>query len=194
MSCTSGSTFEASESFLTEFGLGVFMIKSFGVLACLLLMTTSLCGTAPAAQGDDEAAIRDVQKEQADTWNRHDAAGYARLFTEDGDVVNVLGWWWRGRAQIQSKLEGAFAFVFHESRLSITDTSVRFLTPTIAVAHVRWTMEGARTPPSGPEPREGIQIQILQKTAGHWLIQSFQNTNAVPERPFPSGPPAAPNH
>jgi uncharacterized protein (TIGR02246 family) len=171
------------------------MNKSFGTLACLLLMTTSLCGTAPATQGDDEAAIRDVQREQADAWNRHDAAAYARLFTEDGDVVNVLGWWWRGRAQIESKLEGAFAFVFHESRLTITETSVRFLNPTIAIAHVRWTMEGARSPPGGPDPREGIQIQILQKTAGHWLIQSFQNTNAISERPFPSGPPAAtPNH
>jgi hypothetical protein len=52
-------------------------------------------------------------------------------------------------------------------------------------------MEGARTPLGAPEPLEGIQIQILQKTAGHWLIQSFQNTNAIPERPFPSGPPAA---
>jgi uncharacterized protein (TIGR02246 family) len=171
------------------------MNKYFGTLACLLLMTASLCGTAPAAQGDDEAAIRDVQREQADAWNRHDATAYARLFTEDGDVVNVLGWWWRGRTQIESKLRSAFVFVFHESRLTITETSVRFLTPTIAVAHVRWTMEGAKTPPGGPEPREGIQIQILQKTAGHWLIQSFQNTNAIPERPFPSGPPAsAPNH
>ena len=66
-----------------------------------------------------------------------------------------------------------------------------FSSPTIAVTHVRWTMEGARPPPGGPEPREGIQIQVLQKTKGHWLIVSLQNTNGIPERPFPMGPPTA---
>jgi uncharacterized protein (TIGR02246 family) len=164
------------------------MNKSLWVVALLL---AGICGSASAAQGEDEAAIRDLQSRQADAWNAHDAAAYARLFSDDGDVVNVLGWWWRGRAQIESKLGGAFAFVFRDSRLAITDTTVRFLTPTIAIAHVRWTMTGAHTPPGMPEPREGIEIQTLRKTAGHWLIESFQNTNAIPERPFPSGPPGA---
>jgi uncharacterized protein (TIGR02246 family) len=120
---------------------------------------------------------------------------FPRLFAEDGDVVNVVGWWWRGRAQIESKLTNAFAFVFRDSRLNVTDTSVRFLSPTIAIAHVRWTMTGAKSPPNMPPPTEGIQIQILQKAAGHWLIQSFQNTDAIAERPFPTAPPApAENH
>ena len=165
------------------------MNRSLGAIT-VLMMIFGIASAAAAAQSADEAAIRAVQEHQADAWNRHDAAAYARLFTEEGDVVNVVGWWWRGRAQIESKLTSAFAFVFHESRLTITETSVRFLNPTLAIAHVRWTMTGAKTPPNMPPPNEGIQMQILQKSAGHWLIQSFQNTNALPERPFPSGPPA----
>ena len=148
-------------------------------------------GTAGATASDDEGAIRQVQTLQADAWNKHDAKAYAALFTEDGDCVNVVGWWWKGRAQIESRLTAAFAFVFHESQLAVTDTAVRFLTPTIAVAHVSWTMTGAKTPPGVPEPRQGIEIQVLQKKSGHWLIESFQNTNAIPERPFPLGPPPA---
>jgi hypothetical protein len=31
-------------------------------------------------------------------------------------------------------------------------------------------MTGARTPPYMPPPGAGIQIQVLQKTTGHWLI------------------------
>ncbi len=157
-----------------------------------LLASMALGGSASAATSDDESAIRQLQVSQADAWNRHDAAAYAALFTEDGDCVNVLGWWWKGRAQIESKLKAAFAFVFHESQLTVTDTSVRFLSPTIAIAHVSWTMTGAKTPPGMPEPRQGIQSQVLQKTSGHWLIQTFQNTNGLPERPFPAGPPTAP--
>jgi uncharacterized protein (TIGR02246 family) len=144
------------------------------------------------AQTPDTAAIRDLQRRQADAWNQHDARAYARLFTENGDVVNVVGWWWHGRPEIERKLTAGFAFVFHESRLTITDVTVRLLTPTIALAHVRWTMVGAKTPPGIPEPREGIQTQVLTKQGGTWLIAGFQNTHSVPERAFPTGPGVAP--
>jgi uncharacterized protein (TIGR02246 family) len=158
--------------------------------ASILLAAVSAPPSRGAARDQDEADIRRVQARQADAWNRHDARAYAELFAEHGDVVNVVGWWWKGRAEIESKLTAAFAFVFRDSTMTITDVEVRFLAPEVAVAHVRWTMTGARTPPDIPEPREGIQTQTLQKTAGKWLIAAFQNTNAVPETPFPQGPPS----
>ena len=106
-----------------------------------------------ADRAADEAEIRTVQMRQAEAWNRHDAKAYAALFAEDADVVNVLGWWWRGRAELESKLGAAFAFVFAESTLSIAEVHTRFLAPDVAVTHVRWTMEGARTPPGVPAPK-----------------------------------------
>ena len=140
-------------------------------------------------ENPDEAEIRRLQRRQQEAWNQHDAKAYASLFTEDGDIVNVVGWWWKGRTEIEKKLTDAYAFVFKESTLTVTDVQFKFLTPEIAVAHVKWTMTGARTPKGIPEPQQGIQIQILQKQAGKWLIASFQNTNSIPERPFPKGPP-----
>jgi uncharacterized protein (TIGR02246 family) len=142
-------------------------------------------------QGADELKIKDVETRQAAAWNHHDGNAYAALFTPDGDVVNVVGWWWKGRAEIASKLTAGFAYVFQESTLTITDVKVKFLSPDLAVAHVQWTMTGARTPPNIPEPRQGIEIQVLRRVRGNWLIESFQNTNSVPERPFPRGPIAA---
>ena len=169
------------------------LLRVLMVLAAagILLSTTYAPRTQGAARDRDEVEIRELQARQADAWNRHDAAAYAALFAEDADVVNVVGWRWKGRAEIESKLTAGFAFVFAESALTVTDVQVRFLSPEFAVAHVRWTMTGARTPPTIPEPREGIQTQVLRKTAGRWLIAAFQNTNAVPERPFPTGPPPA---
>jgi uncharacterized protein (TIGR02246 family) len=140
------------------------------------------------AQHAGEVDIRSVAMEQADTWNRHDAKAYAALFTEDCDVVNVVGWWWKGRAEVERKLTAAFRSVFRDSRLTITDVSTRFLAPDIAVTHARWTMVGAKTPQGIPEPRQGIQTLVLAKHAGRWLIAAFQNTHTVPERPFPTGP------
>src|SRR4029077_10378920 len=104
-----------------------------------LALSTTFSGLC-ASQQADENAIRELQAQQAQAWNRHDAAAYAALFTADGDVVNVLGWWWRGRPEIASKLTEAFAWVFRDSVLTITDVSVRLLDPATAVAHVRWTL------------------------------------------------------
>jgi len=148
-----------------------------------------------AAFGDsrdrDETDVRNVETLQQQAWNRHDAKAYASLFTEDGDCVNVVGWWWKGRAEIEKKLTAAYAFVFRESVLTITDVDVKFPAPEMAIAHVRWTMVGARTPEALPKPQQGIQTQLLQKQKGKWLIVAFQNTNALPEMPFPQGPPTS---
>jgi uncharacterized protein (TIGR02246 family) len=146
-----------------------------------------------AAMQADESAIRDVESRQAAAWNKHDAADYAALFTADGDVVNVLGWWWRGRPEIQAKLTDAFVWVFRDSSLTIDDVSIRFLDSTTAIVHARWTLDGAKSPPGAPAPpRQGIQLQVLRKAGGKWFIVSFQNTNSSPEMPFPKGPPSAP--
>jgi uncharacterized protein (TIGR02246 family) len=166
-------------------------------LTCLRPAVAFLLGmllaSAALAANPDVESIKDVQARQAAAWNAHDAVAYANLFTEDGDVVNVLGWWWQGRSTIQSKLSDAFAWVFKDSQLTITDVQTRFIGPSIAVTHVRWTLDGAKVPPGAPAPpREGIQLQVLQKVGNHWLIASFQNTNGVPEHPFPKGPPSKP--
>lgn len=140
----------------------------------------------------DEGAIRQLQARQQDAWNRHDAKAYAALFTDDGDVVNVVGWWWKGPREIERQLTAAYAVAFRDSRLTIVDTEVRFVAGDVAIAHVRWTMEGAKTPPPIPEPRQGIQMQVLQKRGSVWRIAAFQNTNSLPESPFPTAGQARP--
>jgi uncharacterized protein (TIGR02246 family) len=145
-----------------------------------------------ADQSQDEAAIRALEARQPEAWNKHDAKAYADLFTANGDIVNVVGWWWKGRAEIEKKLTDAYVYVFKESTLTVTNVDIRFLTSDVAVAHVRWTMTGARTPAGIPVPQQGIQTHVLQKQNGQWLIAAFQNTNSVPEMPFPKGPVAPP--
>ena len=163
------------------------------MLGLLLSLVTAVSAPAGETRTADEAAIRDVQQQQQDAWNRHDAHAYAALFAEDGDVVNVVGWWWKGRAEIESKLAAAYVVVFRDSTLKVEDVTVRFLEPDIAVAHVRWSMTGARTPTGIPEPRRGIQTQVLQRRDGRWQIAAFQNTNSAPEVPFTTAPATPPS-
>ena len=149
----------------------------FRIGSVAILIIASVGAVAAADRQADEAAIRDVvQTRQQQAWNQHDAKAYAALFAEDGDVVNVVGWWWKGRKEIENKLSDAFAFVFRESTLTITQVDTRFLMPEVAVAHTRWTMTGAKTPPTIPEPREGIQTIVLHKVGA--LKFHFQKARA----------------
>lgn len=158
-------------------------MNAIAYLAPLLLATTS----AALAQGPtDEASIRAIEQEQALAWNKHAITDYAALFTDDSHVINVLGWQWRNRAELEQKLGAAFKTVFARSQLTIVDVAVEFVTPDVAVAHVSWTMTGALSPTGsgGDVPEQGIQTQVLVKHGGIWKIRDFQNTNSVPETGF----------
>jgi len=143
-----------------------------------------------ADQSEDEAAIHSVETGLQEAWNHHDAQAFASFFAEDADCVNVVGWWWKGRPQIESKVSDAHVFIFRESTLTNNEIHMRFLTSRIAVVHVRWSMVGNRNPDgTSGQPRKGIQTHILQKQAEKWLIAAFNNVDSIPEVPFPMGPP-----
>ena len=101
----------------------------FFALALVAILTQKIFG---ADQNENEAQIRNVvQTQQQEAWNRHDAKAYSALFTQDADLINVVGWWWKGRPQIEQKLTDAYTFVFRESTLNINEVEVKFLTPDI---------------------------------------------------------------
>jgi uncharacterized protein (TIGR02246 family) len=150
----------------------------------VLFAMVPMCATLAA--GTDEGAIRELQVRQESAWNAHDAHAYAQLFTVDADTVNVLGWWWKSRAELEQKLHVGFSSVFAQSQLHVEETTIRFLTPQVAIAHVRWSMTGADSPDGSGKniPKTGIQTQTLFKAAGAWHIAAFQNANSQPERSF----------
>lgn len=122
------------------------MTPSQRSIAAVIVFILGTIAAAGGTRSGDEALIRRLEADQAAAWNAHDAAAYAKLFTPDGDVVNVMGWWWQGRERIRDKLTMAFAHAFRDSALTITDTDVRFLNDDVAIAHVKWTMTGATAP------------------------------------------------
>jgi len=148
-----------------------------------------LTGT-PSSTLRHEEQIRTLEEAQAAAWNAHDIRAYAALFTEDAQIINVLGWRWRSRAELEQKLGRGFSWVFAESALSIDQVYVRLVSSNTAVATVTWSLTGARSPTGAPTdvPQRGIQTQVLRRQDDQWLIAYFQNTNSLPERDMPLGP------
>src|SRR4029434_5870967 len=53
------------------------------------------------------AALEDIRRVASsffEAWNRHDVSAMAALYTEDAQVVNSLGLWWRGGAEVERGL------------------------------------------------------------------------------------------
>ena len=97
-----------------------------------------------------EQAIDGLVRALVAAWNRHDAHAFAEAFAEDADFTNVFGMVQKGRAGIEAGHAPVFKTMFKDSRLTVTETSVRMIRSDVAAVDVKWTMTGARDPHGNP--------------------------------------------
>ena len=100
------------------------------------------------------------------------------LVAEDVRFVNVAGVVLTGCGEFEALQTRTHAMQFKESVRTVTGTDIKFLTPDIAVAHVRWGMRGDKDPDGTPRrPRKGVMMQVLMKRDGKWAVVAAQNTD-----------------
>jgi uncharacterized protein (TIGR02246 family) len=130
---------------------------------------------------DATTNVKTVVSSLAESWNRHDMTAFAAAFSENADFVNVIGMHWRGRQEIEAKHAATHRTIFRNSHLQILESTVRLLSPDVALAHV-WTQlnraESLRK--NVPEPRRALMTCVLVKEADRWLITAAHNVDIVP--------------
>jgi uncharacterized protein (TIGR02246 family) len=123
-------------------------------------------------------------------WNRGDVPGYAAFWEQDADLVNVLGMWRQGRSEILAELDFLHSNRFRGTQIRDLGHTIRFLTPEVAVVHVRWEMRGDLGQ-AGHEAQGGIRRGIFTHTARRadqgWRIAASQNTDISPIPDFLKG-------
>ena len=123
----------------------------------------------------DEEAVRDLDRELMDGWNRGSGEDFAAVFTEDGDLVAFDGTHFAGRAQIAPFHQELFDKWMKGTRLVGRVKDVRFLSPNVALMHaVGSTIMRGKSVPS-PE-RDSIQTLVATRQNGEWRLAAFQNT------------------
>ena len=138
-------------------------------------------GAPPGVSGGDEQGVRAVVQGFADAWNRHDMEAFSALFAADADFVNVRGARWIGRQAIKDAHVASHATIFKDSRLTMTETSVRFPGADVAVARTVWKLVGHTSRDGQPAAeRTGILTNVLARRDGRWEIVVTQNTDIVP--------------
>jgi uncharacterized protein (TIGR02246 family) len=128
------------------------------------------------------AEIESVLSALITDWNRHDMAAHTALFHPTADFVNVVGMHKHGRQEIEEMHMHLHRTIFGDTTLRDESHTVRFLSPTIALAHVNWDMTGAQALP-GWEPgtvRRGVMTLVLTEEDHRWLVTAAHNTDVVP--------------
>jgi len=150
-------------------------------LLFVLVTTISFVGFQEVDAATEEEAVKNVLNSFQDCWNRHDMEGFATLFAEDADFVNVRGMRWVGRAAIKEAHTQTHAGIFKASRITIKETIIRFIKPDVAVSRSFWDLVGHTTPTGEPAPpRKGILTNVLVKQNDKWQIVVTQNTDIAP--------------
>lgn len=127
----------------------------------------------------DETDIRGTIMTMQGEWNHHDMAAYASHMTDDVEWVNVVGAWWKGKAQLQRTLDRYHKTIF-KNRLLHDPTTLAFheLAPGVIVATVIRATDGytgsdGKTVP----PVSDILTLTFVKHQGVWLIAQGHNTS-----------------
>jgi uncharacterized protein (TIGR02246 family) len=128
-----------------------------------------------AMSGADEKAIHQVFSSLVNTWNSHDMKAHCSVFAPDADFVNVNGWWWQGREEIERQHKTAHETVFKTTVAEIAPKKIRLLKPDVAVVQATWRVSGDVR---STNPRDYMMTYVLRKYAGDWLILAAQNSSA----------------
>jgi uncharacterized protein (TIGR02246 family) len=130
------------------------------------------------AQSHDEEAIRLIEQMWDAAWNRHDAKALAALLSEDVDFVNVTGAWFKGRSEFEERMHKTHQGAFKTSKRTTLDTSVKFLTPEIAIVHARWEMSGlGNADGTLRQPWRGIITRVVRKMDDTWIVVAAHNVD-----------------
>ena len=167
--------------------LAITLVALVGPVGCTTTRApnTNAQVSAPLSSQDD-AAVRAIVAEFADTWNRHDMKGMHELDTEDVQWINVAGNIWRGKPTVSKGHGVIHRTIFAKTPMRIDNVEVRAIAPNVAVAVAQMWFGRGLIPPSIeiPEVRTRGSF-VMAKRDGVWKIVHFQNTTIDPEKPDP---------
>ena len=121
------------------------------------------------AQNADETAIRAIVQKYMDARESQDARAVESLFTADADQLVSSGEWRKGRGEV---VKGTLASTRNSGgKRTITLTSIRFVTPGVAVADGRYELAGQ----AGAETRKMWTTFVLNRGSDGWRIAAIRN-------------------
>jgi len=162
---------------------GAKIILRAGVLAMTMMIASY--GQAPSSgvPEADAAQIRAALKGMESAWNQHDMKAFVSYMTDDVEWVNVVGMWWKGKAQVYQAHEALHQTIFKNRQLHEPEAvELRLLAPGVVLATTIVRADGFTTPTGHVEPpSRNALTEVFVWRDGRWLVAEGHNTTIVEE-------------
>lgn len=149
-----------------------------GVAAVLLMSGLAAPAQTVGVQEQDAAAIRAALQGMTDAWNAHDMSKFVSYMTDDVEWVNVVGMWWKGKAQVYKAHARLHATMFKDRQLHNSETvALRGITPDVVIATSVVPADGFvdSTGKAYPPGRDAL-TEVFVRRDGRWLVTEGHNT------------------
>ncbi|WP_309112007.1 SgcJ/EcaC family oxidoreductase [Saccharothrix sp.] len=133
-----------------------------------------------ALSAGDQSAVAAVMNRVVAAWEKHDHVAFSEVFTDNGTMI-LPGVFKKGRGEISSFMQDAFAGAYRGTRVTGEPIHVRFFAPDWGVVI---TSGGVLAPgETKPSPERAVHASwVVVKRDGRWLLAAYQNSPAEPRR------------
>jgi uncharacterized protein (TIGR02246 family) len=161
------------------------MIRIFAAytLAVTMMTSTPIFGQLSSVPEQDAVEIRAALKGMEEAWNRHDMKAFVSYMTDDVEWVNVVGMWWKGKAQVYQAHEAFHQTIFKNRQLHAPErTELKLLAPDCVLVTMIAKADGFTSPSGQVEPPgRSVLTEVFVRRIGKWLVVQGHNTTLVEE-------------
>lgn len=143
------------------------------VVATIVVLTSSP-NVVPAQTPDPSQALRSRVQAFQTAWNSHDAAAVAAFFTDDADQIMGDGPTTRGLPALQQWWRDRFASMEPGRRITLTVSSLRLLSPGVAVIDTVAVSGGRNAQGQELSTSNDRGTWVVVQRGGQWLMTALR--------------------
>ncbi len=141
---------------------------------CAAALALGVAGSA-SGQTSPEEAVRARVKQYETAYNAGDVERLASIYAEDATHTYAFGVTHYGRPAIAEGLREQLAGPLKGTRMNITPTRIRALSPSIAVEEATFSMSGLKDPGgTALPPIGGFCLVVYQQQGSDWFVKAAQ--------------------
>jgi uncharacterized protein (TIGR02246 family) len=131
-----------------------------------------------AVAAKDAAAINSALDGMQAAWNHHDMTAFVSYMTDDVEWVNVVGMWWKGKAQVFKAHDTLHKTMFKNRDLHAAEsTAMREIAPGVVVVTQIIPTDGYTTSDGHVvAANRNVLTETFVQRDGRWLVAEGHNT------------------
>lgn len=134
----------------------------------------AIVGATSTADSTAEAEISQFVDLFVKKWNQHDPQELNALWAENGDMINPVGEWEKGKTNVLKILVREHRGVLREAQMKQTITNTLLLSPSMAWVDAKVSLKLPGVPENLERHLDHHIVYLLEKQNSHWRILAIR--------------------